>query len=118
MSQIYIYTNSDLAASPGLSDLLEDMGRHLRQREKYICTSTDPTCASYTQPSYQPRKSSGAVEIPAHSSPPSGHRNSTFLAIDNHDADTHAPNDCDVGRSNQGDQNDPLASDLNTTNTT
>lgn len=118
MSQIYIYADSDLPASPGLSDLLEDMERHLRRREKYICTSTDPTWDSYAQPSYQLLKSSRTMEISAHLPPPSGKQNPTFLAIGKHDTDINAPSGCDVGLSDQGDQNNvsnPLTSDLNTT---
>ena len=118
MSRMYIYSNSGLPASPGLSDLLEDMERHLRRREKYICTSTDPTWDSYAQPSYHSLKSSRTMEIPAHSPPSSGKQNPTFLAISNHDTDINAPSDCDVGLSDQGDQNNVaslLISDLNTT---
>ena len=105
MSQKYINTDSDLPASPGLPDLLEDMGRHLRRREKYTCTSTDSPWVSYAQPSYQPFKSSRTIEIPAHSPPASGKQNPTNLTICNHDTDINAPSHCDIGVSNQADQN-------------
>ncbi|KIM38709.1 hypothetical protein M413DRAFT_240788 [Hebeloma cylindrosporum] len=110
MSHIYIYADSDLPASADLSDLLEDMGRHLRQREHYICASakqTWPDSEYDDEPSQQSRKSSMTIEIIRHPSPPTEHGDPIVLAIDNHDSESR---DCDANRGNQDDAT-PLTPD-------
>jgi hypothetical protein len=79
---MYIYSDSDLPSSPDLSDLLSDMSHHLRMREKYIYSDTDPARDSCSQALYQPVKSLGMVEILTQSTLSSVNQNDLFLAID------------------------------------